>query len=120
MYRRQATPLINVTPLVDVLLILAVILIVAAPMSSKRVPVNPPVAEAAMGGAAKHWKLGYGADKQWYLKGTPVSFEVVKDSVPRGASVELAADGRLPYEEVAKAMDTLRALEPSEFSLTVR
>lgn len=120
MYRRQPTPVINITPMVDVLLILAVVLIIAAPMSSKRIPVNPPVAEAAVGGAAKHWKLGYGADKQWHLNGAPVSFAVVKDSIPKGASVELAADGRLAYEDVAKAMDTVRTLEPSEFSLSVR
>lgn len=120
MYRRQATPVINITPLVDVLLILAVTLIIAAPMSAKRIPVNPPVAEAAVGGAAKHWKLGYGADKQWHLNGMPASFETVKTSVPKGASVELAADGRLAYEDVAKAMDAIRALEPSEFSLSVR
>lgn len=120
MYRKHSAPIINVTPLVDVLLILAVILIVAAPMSTKRIPVNPPVTPAAVGGAAKHWKLGYSAEKAWYLNGSLVSFQDLKAAVPKGASIELAADGSLSYADVAKAMGDIRELEPAEFSLAVK
>jgi biopolymer transport protein ExbD/biopolymer transport protein TolR len=120
MYRRQPTPAINVTPLVDVLLVLAVVLILAAPLSAKRIPVNPPVTAAAVGGAAKHWQLGFDLEKRWYLNGQKVTFQAVKAAVPRGASIELAADSRLSYGAVAEAMDELRGLDPADISLTVK
>lgn len=118
--REAVAPNLNITPLVDVLLILCVLLIVAAPMASKRLPVDPPVAMAAVGGVANHWVLGFDG-KTWYLNDRAATFAVIERTVPKGASIALAAEGGLAYSEVMRAVDRVhQALKPAEFSLATR
>lgn len=118
--REAVGPNLNITPLVDVLLILCVLLIVAAPMASNRLPVDPPVAMAAVGGVANHWIIGFDG-KAWYLNERAVAFSVIERTVPKGASIALAAEASLAYSVVMQAVDRVhQVLKPAEFSLATR
>jgi biopolymer transport protein ExbD len=107
---------INVTPFIDVMLVLLIIFMVAAPLSTVDIPVELPVSQATP--AAK-------PDKPLYvtLKGD-LSLAVGNDMVlwgglgpaldaqtnsDRNKRLFLRADKTVPYGELMRLMDTLRA-----------
>jgi biopolymer transport protein ExbD len=107
---------INVTPFIDVMLVLLIIFMVAAPLSTVDVPVDLPVASA---------KAAPRPDKPLFLTvKADLSLALGNDPVPRGAiagaldvatksdrqqRVFLRADKTVPYGELMRVMNLLRA-----------
>ncbi len=107
---------INVTPFIDVILVLLIIFMVAAPLSTVDIPVDLPVSTA---------KQVPRPDKPLFLTlKADLSLAVGNDTVPAsslGAALDAAtggnresrvfvrADKAVPYGEVMKAMNLLRA-----------
>jgi len=107
---------INVTPFIDVMLVLLIIFMVAAPLSTVDVPVDLPVASA---------KPQPRPNKPLFLTiKADLSLAFGNDAVPRGQlassldaqtssdrqqRVFLRADKTVPYGEVMKVMNLLRA-----------
>jgi biopolymer transport protein ExbD len=107
---------INVTPFIDVMLVLLIIFMVVAPLSTVDVPVELPVSQAAP--AQKPDKplfvtlkadlsLAVGNDMVlWSALGSALDAQTQSD---RNKRLFLRADKAVPYGEVIRLMDTLRA-----------
>ena len=107
---------INVTPFIDVMLVLLIIFMVAAPLSTVDVPVELPVSAAKA--AAKPDKplyltlkadmsLAVGNDMVlWSGLGPALDAQTSSD---RNKRLFLRADKTVPYGELMRLMDTLRA-----------
>jgi biopolymer transport protein ExbD len=107
---------INVTPFIDVMLVLLIIFMVAAPLSTVDVPVDLPVARA---------KAEPRPDKPIYLTvKADLSLAIGNDAVAGGAlagtldaatkadrqqRIFLRADKSVPYGELMRVMNLLRA-----------
>ena len=107
---------INVTPFIDVILVLLIIFMVAAPLSTVDIPVDLPVSTA---------KQVQRPDKPLFLTiKADLSLAIGNDAVSSGAvgpaldsvtnanretRVFVRADKTVPYGEVMKAMNLLRA-----------
>jgi biopolymer transport protein TolR len=116
--RRTALSQINVTPFVDVMLVLLVIFMVTAPMMDKGLDVNlPQVKEApAMSVKDEPLTVTIGAAGEISIGKTRVASVDKLGAVLIQATagnkerqVLLAADGKVPYEHVAKTMAAIRA-----------
>jgi biopolymer transport protein ExbD len=107
---------INVTPFIDVMLVLLIIFMVVAPLSTVDVPVELPVSQAAP--AKKPDKplfvtlksdlsLAVGNDMVlWTSLGSALDAQTQSD---RNKRLFLRADKTVPYGELIRLMDTLRA-----------
>ena len=107
---------INVTPFIDVMLVLLIIFMVVAPLSTVDVPVELPVSQAAP--AKKPDKplfvtlkadmsLAVGNDMVlWNGLGPALDSQTSGD---RNKRLFLRADKSVPYGELMRLMDTLRA-----------
>ena len=107
---------INVTPFIDVMLVLLIIFMVAAPLSTVDVPVDLPVSQAAP--AKKPDKpiyvtiksdlsLAVGNDPVlWTGLGPALDAQTAND---RNKRLFLRADKAVPYGELMRLMDALRA-----------
>jgi biopolymer transport protein ExbD len=107
---------INVTPFIDVMLVLLIIFMVVAPLSTVDVPVELPVSSAQP--ASKPDKplyltlkadlsLAVGNDTVlWGALGPALDAQTQSD---RNKRVFLRADKTVPYGELVRLMDTLRA-----------
>ena len=107
---------INVTPFIDVMLVLLIIFMVAAPLSTVDIPVELPVSQAAP--AAKPDKplyvslkadlsLAVGNDMVlWSGLGPALDVQTSSD---RNKRLFLRADKGVPYGELMRLMDALRA-----------
>ena len=107
---------INVTPFIDVMLVLLIIFMVAAPLSTVDVPVDLPVSSAAP--TQKPDKplyvslkgdrsLAVGNDTVlWQSLGAALDANTGSDRTKR---VFLRADKTVPYGELVRLMDLLRA-----------
>ena len=107
---------INVTPFIDVMLVLLIIFMVVAPLSTVDVPVELPVSQAAP--AKKPDKplfvtlkadlsLAVGNDMVlWTSLGSALDVQTQSD---RNKRLFLRADKTVPYGELIRLMDTLRA-----------
>ena len=107
---------INVTPFIDVMLVLLIIFMVAAPLSTVDVPVDLPVSAA---------KQAPRPDKPLFLTvKADLSLAIGNDAVSsahlagvldaetkgdRGQRIFLRADKSVPYGELMKTMNLLRA-----------
>jgi len=107
---------INVTPFIDVMLVLLIIFMVVAPLSTVDIPVELPVSAAQP--AKKPDKplfvtlesdlsLAVGNDMVlWSGLGAALDAQTSSD---RNKSLFLRADKSVPYGELMRLMDTLRA-----------
>jgi biopolymer transport protein ExbD len=107
---------INVTPFIDVMLVLLIIFMVVAPLSTVDVPVELPVSQAAP--AQKPDKplfvtlksdlsIAVGNDMVlWGGLGQALDTQTQSD---RNKRLFLRADKAVPYGELMRLMDTLRA-----------
>jgi biopolymer transport protein TolR len=112
--RRAALAEINVTPLVDVMLVLLIIFMISAPLLTAGVPVQLPKTEAgAMSNQQEPLTVTVRADGSIYVQSQETSFE---DFAPKMRAISQAgydkpvyvrADGRAPYEVVARVMASL-------------
>jgi biopolymer transport protein ExbD len=107
---------INVTPFIDVMLVLLIIFMVAAPLSTVDVPVDLPVASAkAAPRPDKPLFLTVKADLSLALGNDPVASGAIAGALDvatrsdRQQRVFLRADKSVPYGELMRVMNLLRA-----------
>lgn len=102
---------INVTPLVDVMLVLLVVFIVTAPLLMQAVKVQlPKTAQVAPLKQARTLQLSIDAQGDIFLDRKKTSLDHLQGALKRlraentDIAVQLQADGRVPYSQVAQAM----------------
>jgi biopolymer transport protein TolR len=112
--RRAALAEINVTPLVDVMLVLLIIFMISAPLLTAGVPVQLPKTEAgAMNNQTEPLTVTVRADGSIFLQASETPFDQLGPRM-RALSqsgydkpIYVRADGRAPYEVVARVMASL-------------
>ena len=122
--RRSALSEINVTPLVDVMLVLLIIFMVSAPLLTAGVPVQLPKTEAgALNEQTEPLTITIREDGSIFLQQAEVPFA---DLAPKLRAVSKAgfdkpvyvrADGKAPYEIVARVMASLSTSGFSQIGL---
>jgi biopolymer transport protein TolR len=112
--RRGALSEINVTPLVDVMLVLLIVFMISAPLLTAGVPVELPKTEAgAMDEQTEPLSVTIRADGQIFLQSqeTPFADLAARMRSLAGTNqtrpVYVRADGKAPYEVVARVMASL-------------
>jgi biopolymer transport protein ExbD len=107
---------INVTPFIDVMLVLLIIFMVAAPLSTVDVPVDLPVASAKQAPRPdKPLFLTVKADLSLALGNDPVAPGAIAAALDtatksdRQQRIFLRADKTVPYGELMRVMNLLRA-----------
>lgn len=116
--RKRPLSEINVTPLVDVMLVLLIIFMISAPLLTVGVPVELPKTEAS---AVETEKLpvtvSIDRDGAIFVQRDETAFDALVERVSDAAgetereelSVFVRADGRAPYQAVARVMARLSA-----------
>jgi biopolymer transport protein TolR len=118
--RRRPLSEINVTPLVDVMLVLLIVFMIAAPLLTAGVPVELPKTEAsALDDQSEPLTVTIGANGSLFVQDRPVVFAelaprmlaLTAGAAPDGSTrpVFVRADGKAPYETVARVMASLSA-----------
>ena len=112
--RRAALAEINVTPLVDVMLVLLIIFMISAPLLTAGVPVQLPKTEAgAMNNQTEPLTVTVRADGSIFVQATETPFGELGPRMKALAQsgydkpIYVRADGRAPYETVARVMASL-------------
>lgn len=102
---------INVTPLVDVMLVLLIVFMVTAPLLIQAVPVKLPQTSASVPlTPARQVRLSIDSAGKIYLDTHAVEREQLKTRLQAlrnrdpELNVQLMADERIPYGQVAKVM----------------
>lgn len=102
---------INVTPMVDVMLVLLIVFMVTAPLLMQAVPVKlPQTSASAPITSAKQVQLSIDSAGKIYLDTQAVEREQLKTKLQAlrkrdpELNVQLMADERIPYGQVAKVM----------------
>ncbi len=105
---------INVTPLVDVVLVLLLVFMVTAPMMSRGIDVNLPVANQPQIPPGDRITVSIRADGRVFVSDQPVNIVLLEDRL-RGmtagnpeAVVYLRADEGLRYGDVIKVVDVIK------------
>jgi biopolymer transport protein TolR len=111
---RRALSEINVTPLVDVMLVLLIIFMVSAPLLTAGVPVELPKTEAgAMSDQDKPLTVTIQANGKIFVQETETPFSELGGRMQSLAAnradqqIFVRADGKAPYETVARVMASL-------------
>lgn len=122
MKRRAPLADINITPLVDVLLVLVAMLLLLAPQLVKVLPADLP--QLSIEGAPRQQRsLLVVMDERGHLSidAQPMSIEDVADRiVPSITTVELAASGRVSYQQIVDTVAELRKKNPREVQMIMR
>ena len=112
--RRAALAEINVTPLVDVMLVLLIIFMISAPLLTAGVPVQLPKTEAgALNNQTEPLTVTVRADGSIFVQGDEIPFDNLAPKMRALAQagydkpIYVRADGRAPYEVVARVMASL-------------
>lgn len=116
--RAKKRPLseINVTPLVDVMLVLLIIFMISAPLLTVGVPVELPQTDAgAVDTDNDPVTVSIDKDGLIFIDKTETAYDALLDSVgaaagkddPSKKPVFVRADGRAPYQAVARVMARL-------------
>jgi len=113
--RKRPLSEINVTPLVDVMLVLLIIFMISAPMMTVGVPVELPKTEAsAVEVNEKPVTVSIKDDGSIYVGEGEVSWDQLPIRVAEDAgenarekAIFIRADGRAPYQAVARVMARL-------------
>ncbi|QTN19442.1 ExbD/TolR family protein [Brevundimonas sp. AJA228-03] len=116
--RRKPLSEINVTPLVDVMLVLLIIFMISAPLLTVGVPVELPKTEASAVETDKP-PVTVSIDKEGaiFVARDETAFDALIERVTDEAgdtereelSIFVRADGRAPYQAVARVMARLSA-----------
>lgn len=118
--RAKKRPLseINVTPLVDVMLVLLIIFMISAPLLTVGVPVELPKTEASAVETEKPpVTVSIDRDGAIFVARDETAYDALLDRVGEAAgdtdkdklSIFVRADGRAPYQAVARVMARLSA-----------
>ena len=114
--RKRPLSEINVTPLVDVMLVLLIIFMISAPLLTVGVPVELPQTDAgAVDTDNEPVTVSIDKDGVIFIDKAEVSYEALLDGVgaaagkddPSKKPVFVRADGRAPYQAVARVMARL-------------
>src|SRR6185312_6038632 len=112
--RRANLAEINVTPLVDVMLVLLIIFMISAPLLTAGVPVQLPKTEAgALSNQNEPLTVTVRADGSIYVQSQETPFADLGPKLKAVSSagydkpVYVRADGKAPYEIVARVMASL-------------
>ena len=116
--RKRPLSEINVTPLVDVMLVLLIIFMISAPLLTVGVPVELPQTEAgAVDTDNEPVTVSIDRDGAIFIDKDETSYDQLLDRVgtaagtddPSSKPVFVRADGRAPYQAVARVMARLSA-----------
>ena len=116
--RKRPLSEINVTPLVDVMLVLLIIFMISAPLLTVGVPVELPKTEAsAVPTDNTPITLSIDQNGAIFLDKTPTEYDTLAQSVAEAVGdaqkdekpIFVRADGRAPYQAVARVMARLSA-----------
>jgi biopolymer transport protein TolR len=116
--RKRPLSEINVTPLVDVMLVLLIIFMISAPLLTVGVPVELPKTEAsAVPTDNTPITLSIDQNGAIFLDKTPTDYDSLAQSVAEAVGdakkdekpIFVRADGRAPYQAVARVMARLSA-----------
>jgi biopolymer transport protein TolR len=116
--RKRPLSEINVTPLVDVMLVLLIIFMISAPLLTVGVPVELPKTEASAVETEKPpVTVSIDRDGAIFVQRDETAFDALVERVSEAAgeterdelSVFVRADGRAPYQAVARVMARLSA-----------
>ena len=115
--RKRPLSEINVTPLVDVMLVLLIIFMISAPLLTVGVPVELPKTEAsAVETEEEPVTVSIDKDGAIFIGDGEVTWDMLAIRVAeeggekaREKSVFIRADGRAPYQAVARVMARLSA-----------
>jgi biopolymer transport protein TolR len=120
--RRSAIAAINITPLVDVLLILVAALLLLAPQFVKPLPVQLP--KTSLDGAPtaqQSLTISLANDGTLLIDGAATPLREALGMVePEITTVQIAADGSVPYDEVVRLIASVRSSNPREILLLTR
>src|SRR6185436_12698771 len=115
---RRETPSIadiNVTPLVDVVLVLLIIFMVTAPMMSRGIDVNLPVATQTENPPEDRLMISINAEGRVYLSDKPINLVLLEQTLRdylassrSGRVVILRADENLRYGKVIEVVDKIK------------
>jgi biopolymer transport protein ExbD len=115
---RRETPSIadiNVTPLVDVVLVLLIIFMVTAPMMSRGIDVNLPVATQTENPPEDRLMISINAEGRVYLSDKPINLVLLEQTLRdylassrSGRVVILRADESLRYGKVIEVVDKIK------------
>ena len=116
--RKRPLSEINVTPLVDVMLVLLIIFMISAPLLTVGVPVELPKTEASAVESDKP-PVTVSIDREGaiFVQRDETAYDALTDRVADAAegtdredlSIFVRADGRAPYQAVARVMARLSA-----------
>ncbi|PTQ68383.1 biopolymer transporter ExbD [Pseudomonas sp. GV071] len=105
---------INVTPLVDVMLVLLVVFIVTAPLLTNAIPINLPKTEAVAPVEQKDpLVVSIDGDGKFFINKDEVQLELLQGNLETAKAkdaelrVQLQADEKVDYGQVAKAMASI-------------
>ncbi len=105
---------INVTPLVDVMLVLLVVFIVTAPLLTNAIPINPPKTEAVAPVEQKDpLVVSIDGEGKVFLNKDEIQPELLQSNLENAKAkdaelrVQLQADEKVDYGQVAKAMASI-------------
>ncbi len=122
--RRSALSEINVTPLVDVMLVLLIIFMISAPLLTSGVSVQLPKTEAgALNEQTEPLTITIRADGAIFVQAAQTPFAELGPQMRAFAKagydkpVYVRADGKAPYEMVARVMASLSTSGFTQISL---
>lgn len=118
-YRTRAE--INVTPMVDVFLILMVIFLMIAPFAAQSLNVSVPDIQA--GGTPRiqnTLRLELSADGVLRTANREISSSELAGLIKPNSTVELAADEKLAYAQVAQVLGHIEQAQPAGINLVIR
>ncbi len=101
---------INVTPLVDVMLVLLVMFIITAPLLTHQIKLNLPKTNVQAASTQHPLSISLTRDGQIYLDALPITEAYLQSQLQQRVTageqptVELRADGELPYQQVVRIM----------------
>jgi biopolymer transport protein ExbD len=105
---------INVTPLVDVMLVLLVVFIVTAPLLTNAIPINLPKTEAVAPVEQKDpLVVSIDGDGKFFINKDEVQLDLLQSNLETAKAkdaelrVQLQADEKVDYGQVAKAMASI-------------
>lgn len=115
---------INITPLVDVFLVLLILVMITSSLTDHReIPVSVPKAANAGEKAPKASGLAMDFERRVFLDGIAADSASVAGSLRKKVAedsahqVLIAADKRLPYEEVTRLLDWVRGSGVRKYAL---
>ncbi|MEQ1600831.1 MAG: biopolymer transporter ExbD [Methylophilaceae bacterium] len=116
---------INVTPLVDVMLVLLTVFIVTAPLLMNAVSVNLPKASASIAlQKISDVRVSITASGEVFVDKTKIPAASLENTLKQlkakaDVRVEILADERVPYREVARAMAQIQRAGISKFTFVM-